>query len=149
MVFGSFDAGRGAADTIFPVTVTSPGYYPFRLLYENGGGGANCEWFTQLPDGTTDILINDSTTPGAIKAYMGPEPSVGVPIIGPGPTFNTPTQTNGVVTFSWTGTGTLQEATNITGQASDWFNVSPQPTGTTFSVTTSNAPPHAFYRLKQ
>jgi hypothetical protein len=145
VILGSFDAGRGAADTLFTFPVAAAGYYPFRLLYENGGGGANCEWFTQLADGT-DVLINDPTNPNSIKAYMGPEPT---PVVSSGPKFNPPTQTNGVVTLTWTGSATLQQATNLTGQASDWSNVTPAPTGTTFTVTATNGPPMTFYRLKQ
>lgn len=32
LLLGSFDAGRGAADTTFYFTIPTPGYYPFRLL---------------------------------------------------------------------------------------------------------------------
>ena len=38
---GVFDAGRGAADTLFSFVVTQTGYYPFRLVYFQGGGGAS------------------------------------------------------------------------------------------------------------
>jgi GH25 family lysozyme M1 (1,4-beta-N-acetylmuramidase) len=65
---GVFDAGRGAADTLFSFVVTQTGYYPFRLVYFQGGGGASLEWFSVTPSGQK-ILINDTTTPGYIPAY--------------------------------------------------------------------------------
>jgi hypothetical protein len=70
-LLGEFDVagGRSAADTIFSFFVPQPGLYPFRLLYEQGGGGANCEWFTVNPAGQ-NVLINDcSQGTNAIYAY--------------------------------------------------------------------------------
>jgi hypothetical protein len=70
----SYDVGRGSSDTIFYFAVTNAGFYPFRLLWENGTGGANCEWFAVQPDGTK-ILINDpspTNTTGIKAFYAGP-----------------------------------------------------------------------------
>jgi hypothetical protein len=67
---GQFDGGRGAADTIFQIVITQPGLYAARVLYENGGGDANIEWFT-ITDGlggTNKVLINDLAN-GGIPAY--------------------------------------------------------------------------------
>src|SRR3989442_1200864 len=70
-VLGEFDdpAGRGIADSLFIFVVEKDGYYPFRLLWQNGGGGASLEWFTQNVFGRK-ALVN-STTNGtvAVKAY--------------------------------------------------------------------------------
>ncbi len=63
---GLYDGGRGYSDTAFTVGITAPGYYPFELLYEEGGGGANCEWIT-VGNGVRQ-LVNDSTN--LIKAYL-------------------------------------------------------------------------------
>ena len=68
-VLGSFDGGRGASDTVFAFNVTQPGLYPMRLLWFEGGGGANLEWFTVTSDGTK-VPINDPSNPNAIKAYQ-------------------------------------------------------------------------------
>jgi len=67
LVLGEYDGGRGAADSIFDFTVTQAGVYSFRLIYEEGGGGANCSWFT-APVGNPDgrVLINAD---GGVKAY--------------------------------------------------------------------------------
>lgn len=67
-VAGIFEGGRGVdAGTKFNVYVEAPGVYPFRLLWENGGGGAGVEWFTLKADGTP-ALLND-TANGGLKTY--------------------------------------------------------------------------------
>jgi hypothetical protein len=62
------------------------------------------------------------------------------------PRFNAPTISAGNVTISWTGTGTLQEATNLTGNPSDWTNVTGNPPSP-FSVPISSAA-RKFYRVR-
>jgi hypothetical protein len=63
------------------------------------------------------------------------------------PTFNPPVLSAGSVNLSWTGSGTLQEASSLTGNASDWSDVNPQPTNNTFS-TPIGATPRKFYRIR-
>jgi hypothetical protein len=71
-VTGIFDDNRSAADTLFNVVVEEDGFYPFRLLWWEAGGGASVEFFSVV-DGEK-ILINDRSNPKAIKAYRaGPE----------------------------------------------------------------------------
>ncbi len=64
---GEFDAGRGAADTLFSVVAQEAGVYAFRTIWFEGGGGANLEWFTVKADGTK-VLLND-TANGGLKTY--------------------------------------------------------------------------------
>ncbi|HCB99485.1 MAG TPA: hypothetical protein DEP78_14550 [Verrucomicrobiales bacterium] len=64
---GSFNGGRGSSDSLFEVYVEEGGYYPTRLLWFEGTGGANVEFFSVV-DGQK-ILINDRDNPNAIKAY--------------------------------------------------------------------------------
>jgi hypothetical protein len=64
---GEFDAGRGAADTLFSFVVEEAGVYAFRTLWEEGTGGANIEWFTLKADGSK-VLVNDIAN-GGLKAY--------------------------------------------------------------------------------
>jgi hypothetical protein len=68
---GKFDGNRGAGDTTFQVTVSQAGIYPIRLLYWQAGGGGSVSFFSVVTDstGTNNILINDLSTPGALKAY--------------------------------------------------------------------------------
>jgi hypothetical protein len=65
---GVFDGGRGASDSVFDIVVTKAGLYPFRVLWFEGGGGANIEIFS-LVDGEK-VLINDPDVEGAIKAFI-------------------------------------------------------------------------------
>ena len=66
VVLGSYVGGRGVGDTIFTFSVAEAGVYPFRTVYEQGGGDANIEWWTS--NSTTRVLVND-TANGGIKAY--------------------------------------------------------------------------------
>ena len=71
-VLGEFDGARFSADTLFSFTIAQPGFYPFRLIWENGNGElsagnlGNCEWFLVQPD-ATKVLINSGGA--ALKAY--------------------------------------------------------------------------------
>jgi len=65
---GVFDGGRGASDSIFDILITKAGLYPFRVLWFEGGGGANIEIFSVV-DGEK-VLINDPDVDGAIKAFI-------------------------------------------------------------------------------
>jgi hypothetical protein len=69
MDLGRFDGGRGAADTIFQFVVTEAGLYPFRLVYYQGDGGGNLEWFTMDPITGEKTLINDRANVKAVKAW--------------------------------------------------------------------------------
>jgi hypothetical protein len=68
-IFSQADVGRGAVDTVQNVYVPQAGIFPFRSVWFNGGGGANLEWVgVNLVTGVK-ALLNDSTTPGALKTY--------------------------------------------------------------------------------
>jgi hypothetical protein len=58
IVLGRFDGGRGSADTLFDVMVEEAGLYPIRVLWYQGNGGADLEFFNVKPDGTK-VLINN------------------------------------------------------------------------------------------
>jgi hypothetical protein len=112
LVLGSFDAGRGQADTVFYFKVDKAGVYLFRLLYFEGGSDARVEWFTINPDGTR-ALVNGTQT-GALKAFR--TRTVAEPAL---PSTESPaisiSQSSNGLTISWTGTGSLQEAPSILG----------------------------------
>ncbi|TMQ01488.1 MAG: hypothetical protein E6L09_03470 [Verrucomicrobia bacterium] len=71
VLLGQFNATRGAGDTLFQVSVSQPGIYPFRLVYFQAGGGFNVAWFSVITNAssTNFVLINDLATSGALKAY--------------------------------------------------------------------------------
>jgi hypothetical protein len=66
---GSFNGGRGSSDSVFAFNVAQAGLYPLRLVWFEGGGGANLEWFTVAQDGSK-IPVNDRSNPAALKAYQ-------------------------------------------------------------------------------
>jgi hypothetical protein len=67
-VLFSIDRGAGARD--FPVAFTVPeaGLYPIRLIWYQGGGDGNLEFFT-YGSNNDKIPVNDPTHPAAVKAY--------------------------------------------------------------------------------
>ena len=131
LVLGLFDGGRGSADTVFNFGVEEAGVYLFRLLWFEGGGGANVEWFTVNPDGSR-ALVNGAQT-GAISAFRTrtvPEPEIPV---GGEAIFDPPTISDGQVTLSWEGVGTLQETTDLINWTNSANQANPQtvtPEGT-------------------
>jgi len=66
---GAFEGGRGSADTLFTFVAPVAGLYPFRVLWYEGNGGANLEFFSVDPATGNRILINDRSNPKAIKAW--------------------------------------------------------------------------------
>lgn len=115
-MLGEFDGGRGAADTLFSFVVQQAGVYSFRTIWENGGGDSNIEWYTIKPDGTK-VLLNDSTN-GGYKAYRA-----ATPIAAPTAPKITGIKVSGTnLIITWTGGGSLQEAT-VEGPGTTWTDV--------------------------
>ena len=67
-VLGGFNGGRGANDTTFQTYVEADGYYPIRVVWYEGGGGANVEVF-HIDSGGNKILLGDPDNENAIKCY--------------------------------------------------------------------------------
>jgi len=76
---GEFSGGRGAADTQYQVYASATGVYPFRTVWQEGGGGANIEWKEVLADKTV-VLINDDAN-GGPKAYRAVTKGLDAPSI--------------------------------------------------------------------
>jgi hypothetical protein len=111
---GEFSGGRGNGNpTLFNVNVTQAGVYPLRLLYENGGGDANAEFFTQDANGNR-VLVNDLSGPNAtntarVKAFRARAITTGSAHL------NNPTVSGGNVTVTWTGEGELEQSYSLSG----------------------------------
>lgn len=68
---GVFSGGRGASDSLFYVSVATDGIYPVRLIWYEGGGGANLEFFSEKVGSTPPAraLVNDRSNADAVKSY--------------------------------------------------------------------------------
>jgi hypothetical protein len=140
-VLGEFNGGRGSSDTRFYFEAPKAGVYLFRLLWMEGSGGANVEWFTVNADGTR-ALVN-GTQAGALRSFrrrtVG-EPGGGstTPLVFTGIVRNA----NGSLTLTWTGGGTLQTSPSINGP---WTDV----TGATSPLTLTPDQATQFARLRR
>jgi hypothetical protein len=68
LTLGEYNGGRGASDTVFDFFVQQDGVYPTRLLYWEGNGGANVEWFSIDVDTGERTLVGYESAK-AVKAY--------------------------------------------------------------------------------
>jgi hypothetical protein len=66
---GAFNTGRGAGDTLFDFYVAADGYYPFRLLWWEGTGDGNAEWFVVNLSTGVRSLVNGAGA-GTVKGYL-------------------------------------------------------------------------------
>jgi hypothetical protein len=68
--------GANSATFVFGVIVPEDGIYPFRILYWQGGGGVNAEFYTMNRQNGSVILVNDTAadpnTVTALSTYTGP-----------------------------------------------------------------------------
>lgn len=121
MRLGLFNGGRGASDTIFRFLVPEPGIYPFRLLWFEGGGGANVEWWT-MDDAGVRHLINDPNDDAAFNAYTTASPvsEVAQPVDA---AITGVSSEGGNITIQFT--GKLQSAPSINGPWTDVTGGSP------------------------
>lgn len=124
------------ANLTYRCVVKDAGIYPMRVIWQEGGGGANLELFTVKADGTR-VLLND-TANGGYKCYRS------------GVAPDKPTQfslavslTGGAVQITWTQAGVvLQESVDL----KTWSDLP--------NAASPYAPPIAgtvakFYRLRQ
>ena len=131
--------GFGSVDSLVGFAVPAAGVYPFRLVAGHTGGSgtsgpADLEWFSILPD-STRVLINDTSNTNALLAFRAR--TAATPTLA----LNPPTLSNGQITISWNGSGTLQEASSVTGPWGSSANQSnPQTVPTADGVK--------FYRIK-
>lgn len=133
---GRFDGGRGAADTVFYFTVEQAGVYFFRLLWFEGGGGANVEWFTVNPNGSR-ALVNGTQT-GSLRAFR--TRTVAEPALPTEAPELTISLSGGNITIAWEGAGTLEESTSLT----TWTAVA----GAANPYTTAASGAAKFYRVR-
>ena len=136
VTLGIFDAGRGAADSIFYFLVQQAGTYPMRLVWDNGNGDCNVEWFSVLADGTK-VLINDSASTSAIKAYRA------AAMAQPAPQITGAAISAGRITIQWSNGGTLESTTSLSSPI-NWTT-----TGNSSGTFSETATGTKFYRVSK
>ena len=100
-------------ETSLPVTLTAGTKYYLSAEYKEGTGGDHVQ-VAWRKEGDATPAASLTPIPGAFfEAYAPAEP----------PKFNPPTISGDTVTFTWTGTGTLEESSNL----SDWSAVGGNP----------------------
>ena len=124
---------EGISSSIFVVNVPKPGVYPLRLVWFEGGGGANVEWFSLTASGTL-ALLNDSGVLGAIKTYQART------VVTVQPTISLTQSASG---SSLVYLGILQSSTTVNGTYSDQVGAT-----SPFSVNTAGSPTK-FYRTRR
>ena len=92
----------------------------------------SCSWYF----GVSQLAFFDVPPSGAMVPTGLP------PAAGPSLSITT---SSGSVNISWTGTATLQKATVLTGQESDWSAVTPAPTGNSYVTVIGTG--NLFFRL--
>jgi len=135
---GISDIGRGMGWTDFGFLVPQAGAYPMHVTHWNGNGGAGFEWAVLNPDvayGSTRVIMNDASTPGTLVAFRS--------AVAPA-RFALPSVSGGILTLKWSGSGTLQSATQIS--PGNWADVTPQPAGNSYSTPATGIA--KYYRLK-
>lgn len=71
---GEFSGSRSFSDTVVEFAVAEDGFYPFRLIWWDGSGGASLEFFSIDPITGAKTLVNDRDHPNGIRAFRaGPE----------------------------------------------------------------------------
>lgn len=129
---GDADVGRGATDTNYKLYVPAPGAYPLRTVYWQGGGGANCEWYS-IVNGA-HVLLNNTTNSASLLAYRAAKP----PIVVTNPTLSVAKQgSSWVLTY----TGNLYSSPTISANTT-WTLVG----GASSPYTIPGATKVQFYR---
>jgi hypothetical protein len=75
-LLGMFDGGRNIDDTLFDFFVSNAGVYPFRLVYFECTGNANCELYSVNLTNGTKVLVNDGSNANAMKSFLVVPPRI-------------------------------------------------------------------------
>jgi hypothetical protein len=118
----------GAAQTSGARALVAGQRYYIEVLNKEGGGGDYVEVAWRLE--------GDTTAAAALRPIAGSFLSAYAPVTAP--RFNTVVRNGGQLTISWTGTGTLQESSNlatwtpVAGNPASGYTVTPAPGSTRF-----------------
>jgi hypothetical protein len=127
------EPGDTVTQTSVPISLTAGQSYYIESFHKEGGGGdyVQVAW---RADGDTNAAANLLPIPGSFFSAYAPVPPA---------VFNQPTLSGGQVTFTWEGSGTLQESTDL----KTWTPVPGNP-ASGYTVTPA-AGTLLFYRIAQ
>ena len=100
------------------------------------------------------IQVSVGKRSDAYMQALGAPSGTGIPVYASvtetpvAPEFNQPVFSNGQLTITWTGTGTLLQSTNVALPMTQWTPVPGNPSGS-YTVTPAANGPRTFYRLQQ
>lgn len=139
VLYATADRGAGSADIPFSFTVPQAGLYPIRLVWYQGGGGGNVEFFS-YDDNGNKIPVNDPNNPNSIKAFyaLGGSTNVDQPVI------TVSRASNGNINITWTNGGTLQASPEVAGAGANWTDVN-----STGSYSTAPSAQRQFFRVRK
>lgn len=154
VVLGEYNGGRGVADSFFDFLAPVSGLYPFRLIWEQGQGGANLEWWIQDLNDNTFHAVNSASLP---SGGGGPPPRGPRALVPPCTPKELTIVLSGInVVVSWDvamgGNQFQLQQTSVLASPSSatvWTPVpqTPQNQGGRRSVTIPIAPGAKFFRL--
>ncbi|HXU77318.1 MAG TPA: hypothetical protein VN794_12160, partial [Methylomirabilota bacterium] len=121
--------------TLFTLFAPQAGVFPIRLIWQNGGGGFNVEWWSQDSGGVSHLVGNGSDT-SALKTYRART------VTGGAPHLDSVGRSSNNVVLSWTGVGELQQAGTVTGP---YYRAPSQANPQTNTVSKAQV----FYRVRQ
>jgi hypothetical protein len=132
--FGVRNPGGSTAEVAFDVLAEQEGVYAFRLVFFEGNGGADVEWYSINPATNTRTLVNAA---GGLAAYQT-RTGDGTDEVVPATVAIARDGTNVKVTFQ----GILQSAASPTGT---WSDVA----GATSPLTVAPSDSARFYRARR
>jgi hypothetical protein len=121
-------------------------WQPLVLLFADGDGDDH-----SVAVYVKSIQVSVGKRSDAYMQALGGPSSTTIPVYvatAGAPQFNPPVLSNGQLTISWTGTGTLLQSTNVALPLSQWTPVPGSPVSP-YTVTPATAGPRIFYRLQQ
>ncbi|MSU84760.1 MAG: hypothetical protein EXS21_06540 [Pedosphaera sp.] len=142
VVVGEFSGGRGngggiGSGTSFFFNVEKDGLYPARLVWYEGGGGANVEFSTRQFDPVTGDVLSGNliNADGGIKAYQYPLSSKGVPFVKSYAPAQTGRASSAAPYRSGTDAAIVAKVSQGTGPALSTANVSVKVDGAAATAT--------------
>lgn len=144
--FGLRSPGGSTTEATFDVLAEEAGVYAFRLVYFEGTGGADLEWYSVNPNDETRTLINASNGLHAYQTRNGDGTDAAAP---PNPVRLSAAATPAGVAVSWPNTHPafrLETSPAVTGP---WISAAGSPTsnGATTTQTVPVSGGAAFFRL--